>query len=258
MVKRNLFKVLFLLIFLWFTSLDLKSQIVNVENKRLYDDTLGWAGSLSADFSFVQNRERLTSYKVLPHLQWRNHDNCILFFGSSEFTQGNQTKYLDAHLAHLRYWHRIAGPFKWEAFTQAQYNPLLNLELRALVGTGFRFKLYEKDKTKMYLGSSYMLEHENLQPDDVKNWNHRWSSYFSWFLEPNKNFYFTGAAYYQPRFDSFKDFRFSIQSSVVSKISKRIEMQFTFNQMFDSQPPQDLRKHIFSTGCGFRFRLGKI
>lgn len=45
------------LIVVLFLSESLFAQVVNIENKRIYDDTSGWSGALDAGFSAVQNKD---------------------------------------------------------------------------------------------------------------------------------------------------------------------------------------------------------
>lgn len=247
--------ILFTLAFsLYFAT---KAQIVNVENKRLYSDSLGWSGSVSASFSYAQNKYQFFTSSFMPHAQWRGEKSYVLAFGSSELSKSSTTTFTNSHLAHLRYWHTLKGKSKWEIFCQIQYNPLINLKLREIIGTGIRLELVNKEKSKVFAGTSYMLEYEDIQPDNIYNLNNRWSNYFSWFLETENNISFSGVTYFQPRIDKFKDFRLSCQASIITKIKKNSQLKFNFNMMYDKEPPQNVRNLILSSNLALAFLIGK-
>jgi hypothetical protein len=252
MTKTNL-----IYLCLSFFAVALQAQIVNVENKRLYSDSLGWSGSINASVAFSQVKYRTFASSFQPHIQWKGEKNYVLAFGSSDFSKNENTIFTNAQLIHLRYWHDIKGPAKWEAFTQFQYNPLISLKLRELVGTGMRFELIKKEKRKLSLGTSYMPEYEDIQPDRDYNINNRWSNYCSWFVESKNNISFSGVIYYQPRIDSFKDFRFSFTSSICTKVNKRVIIKLNYSQMFDSQPPKNVRNLIFNSNISLGYLIGK-
>ena len=47
------------------------SQVVNIENRRIYDDTSGWSGAFDAGFSAVQNKDLLLNATFRPRLQYK-------------------------------------------------------------------------------------------------------------------------------------------------------------------------------------------
>jgi hypothetical protein len=44
-----------------YLNFQIAAQVVNIENKRIYDDTLGWSGTVDASFSAQQTRDLLFS-----------------------------------------------------------------------------------------------------------------------------------------------------------------------------------------------------
>ena len=59
------FFILFFCIFYYTIS----AQVVNIENKRIYDDTVGWSGSIGASFSAVKNQVLLINTSLRPLVQ---------------------------------------------------------------------------------------------------------------------------------------------------------------------------------------------
>lgn len=248
---------LFLLAFLIITSSSF-AQIVNIENKRLLDDTSGWSGSLDASISAAQNDEIFYSAGFRPRVQYKTRKNYWFLLSDLSYT-GSQTKtYANSGMSHLRYARRIKnGPWKWETYAQIQYNELLNQKLRTLGGTGLRWKFYDKNSIRFFVGTSAFYEYEELQDEAIVNEAVRWSSYLSWLINLKSGFYFTSVNYVQPNFSDFNDVRFSGQYSLGMAVSKHIDFRFETSIYYDSRPPTNVRAFVFSSSAGIRLRLGE-
>lgn len=235
------------------------AQIVNIENRRIYEDTSGWSGSLDAGMAVTQNSaDVLYSGNFRPRAQYKTRKNFYLMIADLNYTASNKTTYANSGMAHFRYARRLNnGPWKWEAYTQIQYNQLLNQRVRYLIGTGPRWKFIDTNNIRFFVGTSTFWEYEELTQDGVINSNFRWSNYLSWFIRTKTGFSFSATTYYQPRWDKMKDFRFSGQYQVAQAITKRLDMRIEFNLFYDSAPPVNVRKTVFSSSAGFRVRLGE-
>lgn len=235
------------------------AQIVNIENRRIYEDTSGWSGSLDAGMSVTQNSsDVLYSGNFRPRAQYKTRKNFYLMIADLNYTASNKTTYANSGMAHFRYARRIHnGPWKWEAYTQIQYNQLLNQRVRYLIGTGPRWKFIDTNNVRFFVGTSTFWEYEELTQDGIINSNFRWSNYLSWFIRTKTGFSFSATTYYQPRWDKIKDFRFSGQYQIAQAITKRLDMRIEFNLFYDSAPPVNVRKTVFSSSAGFRVRLGE-
>lgn len=233
-------------------------QIVNIENKRIYEDTSGWSGSVDGNFSITQNGPTLYSMGIRPRVQYKSRKNYYLLISDVGYTASKETSYANQGMTHFRYARRIDnGPWKWESFAQIQYNILLNQRVRALGGTGLRLKVVDTLNIRFFAGSSIFYEYEELTVDGIVNSNVRWSNYLSWFIHTKSGFNFTGITYFQPRLDLIEDFRFSGQYSLSQAINKRLDIRFEFNLFYDAAPPSNVRATVFSTTAGFRVKLGE-
>lgn len=235
------------------------AQIVNIENRRIYEDTSGWSGSLDAGMSITQNSaDVLYSGNFRPRAQYKTRKNHFLMISDLNYTASNKTTFANSGMAHFRYARRIKdSPWKWEAYTQIQYNQLLNQRVRYLLGTGPRWKFIDTNNIRFFVGTSTFWEYEELTEDGVINSNFRWSNYLSWFIRTKSGFSFSATTYYQPRWDKMKDFRFSGQYQMAQALTKRLDIRFEFNMFYDSEPPVNVRKTVFSSSAGFRVRLGE-
>ncbi len=234
------------------------AQIVNIENKRLLDDTAGWSGSLDASVSAAQNDELFYSAGLRPRIQYKTRKNYWFLLSDLSYT-GSQTKtYANSGMSHLRYARRIKnGPWKWESYGQIQYNELLNQKLRALCGTGLRWKFIDTNNVRFFAGTSVFYEYEELQQEAVVNRAFRWSNYLSWLINLKSGFYFTGVTYVQPNFANFKDVRYSGQYTLGMAVAKHIDFRFETTIYYDSRPPTNVRNFVFSSSAGIRVRLGE-
>lgn len=243
---------------LGFFGNELRAQIVNIENKRIYEDTSGWSGSLNGSFSITQNGPTLYTAGFRPLVQYKTRKNYYLLISDVVYTASGKTVYANQGMTHFRYARRIKNsPWKWESYAQVQYNQLLNQRVRFLTGTGLRWKFIDTNNVRFFAGTSTFYEYEELTQDNVINSNVRWSNYLSWYISTKGGFSFTGTTYYQPRWDKFSDYRFSGQYSISQAINKRLDLRFELNIYYDSRPPTNVRSTVFSSSAGFRIKLGE-
>lgn len=232
------------------------SQIVNIENKRIYDDSVGWSGNLDASFSYIENKDYFYNLRSNAKMQYKTRKHYYLLLSDFIYS-GGKTVYGNSGLTHFRYAYRIKNSaWKWESYAQIQYNQLLNQRVRALIGTGIRAKLLDKEKMKIFFGTSAFYEYEEIQPNNEFHNDYRWSNYLSWFI-PYKHLNFTGTTYYQPLFNNLSDYRFSGQYSLSSAITKRFRIKMEYFIFYDSNPPLGVRNRIASFLIGFGIDFGK-
>ncbi len=258
---RSIFRVCFIVFFIPFQFC---SQIVNIENRRIYDDTLGWSGAVDANFSALQNKDLLLSGSFRPRVQYKTKRNYFLFLTDWTYSKGADRVFANAGMSHFRYAFRLQSkksskksPWKLECYTQIQYNQLLDQRMRTLVGTGIRCKLLDKKGYRIYTGSSFFYEYEEILSAPVFNRDFRWSNYLSWYFNPLPTFSFTGVTYYQPLFKDFKDFRWMGQYTLSFQVMRRVDLRFEFNTFYDSRPPINIEEWVFSSSAGVRVRLGE-
>ena len=255
-MHRYLLQFLYTSVLLFYLSVS-QAQIQHIENKRIYSDSVGWMGNVEANFSAVQNRDLLVNLDVKPYVQYKDTMNYFLGLGDYNYSVGDRV-YAHALLFHFRYSRYLRKDIRWvmwEFYTQAQFNPLLSQRVRALAGTGPRFRLYEDNKYKVYSGISYMYEYEEILADTSIQRNHRGSVYVSWLFQPKPYFMFSGSTYAQPLFTNFLDYRISGQYALLFKVFKRAAFKFEFGFLYDSRPPKEVRNFIFNAEAGIVYNF---
>jgi hypothetical protein len=237
------------------------AQIVNIENKRIYDDSSGISGSISANFSAVRNQDLLLSAGLKPLIQYKTPLHYYLLIADWNYSKGANNTFSNAGMIHFRYAYRLnkidkhvkKSPWKLEAYAQVQYNQLLRQKLRALSGSGIRWKMFDINGSRAFLGSSAFYEYEELATEEVIR-NFRWSNYFSWFVYKN-SFFFTGVNYFQPKFDDFKDTRFMGQYTIGYRLRTNISVRADFMIFYDSRPAENVKNTVFNSSFGLQIGL---
>lgn len=233
------------------------SQIVNIESQRIHSDTTGFDGTLEAGFSVNQNNSLLISATSTAHIQYKTKKDLYMLVGNWRFTNGGTSRFVNDGMTHFRYNHKFNNWLRLEAFGQVQYNELLNLRLRTLVGLGPRFKFIDKKWIHMYMGTLYMFEYERHSITDTIEFNNRLSTYISWTIDPNPQFSFIATTYYQPKLTDWSDFRLNGNYALKFKAFKRLSFKIEFNFLYDSDPPAGINPFVFNGTTGIVFNLRK-
>ncbi|MCG9911089.1 MAG: DUF481 domain-containing protein [Flavobacteriales bacterium] len=236
-------------------------QVQHIEARRIYNDTVGWAGNIDFNFSALQNRDLLINLGVKPFVQFKDSSNYFLALVEYNYSVGKERVFANAfstHFRYNRYFRKDIRWIMWEFYTQGQLNPLLSQRVRALAGTGPRFRLFGNKDYKLYSGTSYMYEYEEIIVDNSIQRNHRVSTYIAWFFDPLPHFSFGGSTYYQPLLTDFKDYRISGMYTLRFRMFKRASFKFDVGFLYDSQPPTDVRNFVFNAGAGAGIDLNRL
>lgn len=233
------------------------SQLVNIESRRMQTDSVRFAGNANLTFNFQKTNDvSLSVFKssLNAQLKSKNLKHIFLILGNYNLSSSNKSTISNAGFSHLRYNYMINKWFRWEAYTQLQFNELLSLRYRTLVGTGARFKLNHGETVKTYLGVSSFYEFEQLQDvQQTENRDLRMSNYFSVSIKfPKNKGEFTSTTYYQPLFRHLNDYRLTTQSLIQLNFSKHLALITSVNYFFDSNPPTGVKQSTFSINNGLR------
>lgn len=156
---------------------------------------------------------------------------------SGKFAKFNSEVTDQSSFAHVRYNFR---PLTWmhpEVYGQVESDKFRRLRMRALVGSGPRIGIVPE---ALFLGSSYMLEHEEEIDRNVLS--HRWSNYLAVYLRFSETTVLANTVYYQPRFDKFADFRALNAWTFEIKLSKKFSTGVSLLVRYDSEPPAAVKR----------------
>ena len=233
------------------------SQVVNIENKRNYDDTVGFNGSIDANCSAIKTKDLIVNLFLRPRVQYKSRNHYYLILSDLMYSKGADRIFSNLGMIHFQYAYRIKGPLKWENYYQVQYNQLMDQRSRMLLGSGLRLKCYDKKGYKIFLGSSVFEEREESESTGAIHFDMRMGNYISWYFDPKNHFFFSGVLYYQPLLSNFQNNRFLGQYSLNFYFTKRTDFKLEFTHIYASNPLPGVVKSTFNSSFGIRLKLGE-
>lgn len=251
-INQLIISVLFLMI-----CANVSAQIVNVENKRkALQDTSGVFGNLNFGFNLVENGSTIFTFKGGAQVDWKNGKNLWLSSTNFNLVRVQGSDFVNNGFQHLRYNYELSKRWTYEAFGQAQYNERTRMKLRALLGTGGRLLLADKEHAKAYFGTAYMLEYNEIADTNIIHRDQRLSTYLSFVWQPVSNLTFSGTSYFQPLLTDFKNARLSSLTTMELKITNKLAFKTTFQITYDGQLKEDspgVPSTIYSLVNGLRW-----
>jgi hypothetical protein len=220
------------------------AQIVVVEGFALKEDSTGFQGAAQLNFTSFKNTDQIISLNSNAKVQYYNQEkgqrmisqSNIFFFLNQDAPEDNQ---INQGYQHLRYNFILSDNWEQENFVQMQYNHQLRIDFRGLIGTGMRFKFWNKEKQFLYSGLSLMYENELERDTSAVHNDPRLSFYLSHFRKFNEEVNVKLISYYQPRLDKWNDFRFSTGLSFFFAVTEKIKYTLQASFLFDSSPVVD-------------------
>lgn len=250
------FQKTFVLLLLFIAvSQNVESQILNIEQQRIITDTTGWAGKMGISLAASKFTKSLFSVTTIGHLQYKTEKELYLLIGNYDLVNADGENFDNRGYGHFRYNRKITELFRFEIFTQLQYNSLTKIQSRSLTGLGPRFKLSQHENAKFYWGLAYMYEYEIIAEEEIINSDHRASSYFTFTLIPVSDISFANTTYIQPLLKDFTDYRVSNDSRLNFKINKNLAFTTLFSFLYDANPPTEIPNvnYLIRNGLNYRF-----
>jgi hypothetical protein len=251
-------KVWIVLLIFGFT-LNSQAQLVNIESQRVQSDSVRTITVLDLLYNYQNNNnEELSLINFSATHQYKTKDlkNYFLLLGNIDYSLANGEELSNSGLIHFRYNRKLNTRLRIEAFSQYQYNKILGIESRNLIGIGPRYKINKSDKMVFYIGSLLMQEFEKAS-DNTKTMSYqRLSSYLSISIKNKaKTLEFTSVVYYQPNINLWKDYRLSNQTTLAFNISSKLQFVNSINYGFDSYAPTNISKQNIILSNGFKLNL---
>jgi hypothetical protein len=142
-----------------------------------------------------------------------------------------------------------------EAFTQTQYNPVLKLDFRYLLGAGPRLKVLKKQHARIYVATLYMYEYDDITDETINLQEHRLSSYLTCSFSFFKTIDLTSTTFYQPNLENTSDYRIANDSGLEIHINKHLNFKSTFNMLYDTQQPTGIPDLVYSFRNGLSIKF---
>jgi hypothetical protein len=251
-------RILFLFISLLSPAL-LSAQLVNIESKRMQTDSVRF--TLNGDFSFNHTNNdgiqvNQVDLSLTTQIKSKDLRKIYFFLGNYKLIDSGEKNLENAWFLHGRFNYKLSDALRLESFIQGQYNQLLIVEQRNLVGAGLRLKWVDKENFSGYAGNSYMYEIEISEQAGSTRYNHRNSTYLTLsYTSKQKKFSVTNTVYYQPLYRDFGDYRILEQFRLDIPLSKWLSVFTYYNYYFDSQTPLNSKEYTSNLNIGIGIRL---
>ena len=234
-------------------------QLVNIESRRMQTDSIRFV--LKNDFALSYNDNNgkyiyQISNGLSTQLKSKDLRKIFLLLGNYNIIRTKDTDFRNSWFLHFRVNYKLSNLFRVESFAQSQYDKLLDVNSRNLLGAGVRFKLVSKENLKLYIANAYMYEVERSDEFATNYFNHRNSSYLSltWHF-PKSKITLLNTTYYQPLYKDFNDFRFLEQFKAEYEVSKNLKLFTLYNYYYDSVTPKDRAQYTSNVKFGLSVNL---
>jgi hypothetical protein len=249
---RLIFKSVFICLII---ACSLKAQVINIENRRFLNDSNGWVGNTDFNFNVFQNTQQVLQFSNTIRIQFQKNRSRFIFLNDLNFIKAGNTDFANAGYQHFRYNYKVSKWITMEAFTQTQYNPVLKLDFRYLIGAGPRLKLLKKQNARIYAAALYMYEYDDILQQDANIKEHRVSSYVTCTFNILKNLELTSTTFYQPNINNTQDYRIANDSGLEILINKHLNFKSSFNLLYDSYQPIGVPDLVYSFRNGLSLKF---
>ncbi len=233
---------------------------VNTEKYRTPEEAKGLSGYIELNGTIKTGNADKTEAGIDGRIDWKstNTSTFAVFESDYEWVDGKRSS--DEGLIHLRHVQKLIDELSFEAFAQINYDTKILIKNRELAGVGFRYNLFDFEKSDIAFGSAYMFEHENYDlPENATHPAvvnvHRWSNYISYYLKFNTSVTLGGVIYYQPKFSSFSDYRLLNENSFTVGLTKVLSLSINFKIRHDSIPPDGIKQTDTETNFGIAVKF---
>lgn len=252
-------KIMFLFICLVTMTIQVNSQIVNIENKRLSTKKDGFSGSVDLNFKLTYATKQLFQIGDKIKIAYTKKRNYVMFLTDHSLVKSNTSgEFVNKGFEHLRYNYKLKDSSRvvYEVFHQGQFNKIQKINLRLLVGTGFRFKVVDKKNFQLNLGTSIMGEYEELVLDELTvSQDILSSNYLSFDAQLTETFGINSITYFQPKFIDYGNYRLANETYLRFKFNKFLTFKIVYSLSHDSRDIENVRKtnYTLSNTLSFKF-----
>ncbi|MCX6258147.1 MAG: DUF481 domain-containing protein [Bacteroidia bacterium] len=241
----KIFRPFIIIMLLVSSEFNANAQIINIEQERVITDSAGWGGSSKYSFQYTKNGQELWDGTASLHVQYKA--GCSLYLSQTEYdlTKSTGSNFVNAGAQHFRFNYQLTDRLTGEIFTQFQFNKILEVKFRWLLGAGPRVNIIKTKPFRLYIAALYMYEHEELYNSDIINHTHRLSSYLSFILKIQKNLSLVNTDYFQPVIRNISDYRILSQTDLKIRITRHFSFLLSYIYTYDAFPaigvPNDTR-----------------
>ena len=232
--------------------------IINAERLVGVDSTI-----YALNFNYAGTRGNLNTDRlgIAPSMIFIRGNHDIKLLGGYTYLQSRGSTILHNGYIHLRHNYNITDRLKTFEYYQIQFNEMLLLTNRQVLGAGLRYQLVDKQNIDFDMGGSLMREYEKLNEEKIAPGEVVETRYFrlgmltSLGFKIGENIRVHNVLYYQPYLGDFRDYRLLSDLSLSVNIIKHFDLVTSLTTRFDSQPPDPLVRfdNLLAVGITMKF-----
>lgn len=237
-------------------TFNVESQtIVNTENlMKSVDSTLSVGFGINGDFKF--GNLELYQFNITNQIGKKYDKHLLRLLFNYEYISENNEVLASDYTAQFRYNYSL-GDHSVFTFVQSQKSKALNLNLRNLIGGGYRHNIYKKDESYFDVSLGAFYEDELYLKDtndevNIQNYRLNLSSFFK--VKLSKKSFINTSIYYQVNLDNSKDTRLFIEPRWYYEFDK-IAVYVTTQIRHHTTPYIDIKKTDSELLVGLEFNL---
>ncbi|MGI9526283.1 MAG: DUF481 domain-containing protein [Weeksellaceae bacterium] len=261
-------KLLSLYFFIFCFSTISHAQVLNIEKERLDQDTLiplkikiGTTINFYNQTAGIENPIEGTRISIDVNTIYTIGKHAYLFIAELNYGRVNKKTLFNYGHGHFRVNWLAKRKFSYESFMQMSYNSTRGMNLRSLVGSGIRWKIYNNEKIELNTGSGIMYEDEIWQhpsDDDITEFTYTFksTSYFNLRYRFNEMLETNSTVYYQTGLhDNLLRNRLSCMLILNAKISKKLSFTNKFIMDYDDKPVVPISRITYTFKSGVSINL---
>lgn len=232
------------------------TQIVNIENKRLSAKKEGFSGSVDLNLNYTVNSKTLLQLGSKLKVAHKKKRHYTMLLGDHSIVKSGDQSFINKGFEHIRYNYTLkdSGRFVYEIYQQGQFNKVQRINLRLLLGSGFRFLLIDKKNYQVNLGVGVMGEYEELSnlavSQDILSAN-----YFSFDGQFSPSVGLNSITYFQPKLIDRGNYRLSNETNLRFRINKYLTFKVIYAITHDSRDIEGVRKTNYAIKNALSFNF---
>ena len=234
--------------------------IVNVEDMRQMPVNNGFGGRLDLSISGNAGNTEKSSASIGAGMQWKKDRITNLFIINYAYGESDNVTDTNKGFGHFRHIVHMDDKRAYESFAQIQTDEFARLSFRGLLGGGIRYKTYEHEHNRTFLGAGAFYEWETLDKkpgitDDGTDSLWRANLYLVLNYQLNEHVSAVSTTYYQPAVEDLKDSRTLEDAGLRVKLTDDFDLKISINIAYDTRPPETVKDTdiAYSTALEFRF-----
>ncbi|MFT5667290.1 MAG: hypothetical protein ACI9DK_001479 [Vicingaceae bacterium] len=238
----------------FFQYKEVTAQIVRIENDELSKDSSNWSGAFDLNIYSIRNNSELFKLAGGSQLKYTKDKNSLISINEFRLIFAEEDRLESKGHQHFRFQHLIDSVYTLEAFSQTQFDEVLQIRLRQLFGIGPRIHFFSESTNKLFLGVHYMYEYEEELETNNINRDHRISSHFAFSRKMEKSAVHW-IVYYQPKISNFKDYRVSGSATYTVELIKKLRFNIRGELAYDSNPVVGVNDLTYTFLNGFSWEF---